>query len=145
LLVQSGVYNAFVSQFLEKVKNITKRMGDRTYRWIRRPYRWADLQDWVIAMNPKSVMGSVISADHLQRIHSMVEKRGSGTLLIGGEPLKDRSSLDEFDFSRGSFYPPTVVADVSLEDALWKEEVFGPVVVLKKFEVRAGLYSSSSN
>ena len=143
--MQSGVYNAFVSQLLEKVKNITKRMGDRTYRWIRRPYRWADLQDWVIAMNPKSVMGSVISADHLQRIHSMVEKRGSGTLLIGGEPLKDRSSLDEFDFSRGSFYPPTVVADVSLEDALWKEEVFGPVVVLKKFEVRAGLYSSSSN
>jgi aldehyde dehydrogenase family protein len=27
-LVQSGVYYAFVSQFLEKVKSITKRMGD---------------------------------------------------------------------------------------------------------------------
>ncbi|KAH9971339.1 aldehyde dehydrogenase [Lactifluus volemus] len=117
LLVQSGVYDAFVPQFLEKVKNITIRMGD--------------------PMNPKSMMGSVISADHLQRIHSMVEKRGSGTLLIGGEPLKDRSSLDGFDFSQGSFYPPTVVADVSLEDALWKEEVFGPVVVVKKFETES--------
>jgi acyl-CoA reductase-like NAD-dependent aldehyde dehydrogenase len=39
LLVQSGVYDAFVSQFLEKVKNITKRMGDRAYTWICRPYR----------------------------------------------------------------------------------------------------------
>ena len=29
LLVQSGVYNAFVSQFLEKVRSIANRMGDR--------------------------------------------------------------------------------------------------------------------
>ncbi|KAI0249943.1 aldehyde dehydrogenase [Lactifluus subvellereus] len=114
LLVQSGIYDAFVTQFLEKVKSITKRMGD--------------------PMNPKSMMGSVISAHHLQRIHNIVEKRRSGAILMGGEPLKDRSSLDGFDFSRGSFYPPTVIANVSLEDSLWKEEVFGPVVVLKKFE-----------
>jgi acyl-CoA reductase-like NAD-dependent aldehyde dehydrogenase len=71
----------------------------------------------------------------------MVEKRGSGTVLVGGEPLKGYSSLDGFDFSRGSFYPPTVIEDVSLEDGLWKEEVFGPVVVLKKFEVHSELSS----
>jgi acyl-CoA reductase-like NAD-dependent aldehyde dehydrogenase len=29
LLVQSGVYDTFVTQFLEKVKGITRRMGDR--------------------------------------------------------------------------------------------------------------------
>ena len=29
LLVQSGIYDAFVSQFLEKAGAITKRMGDR--------------------------------------------------------------------------------------------------------------------
>jgi hypothetical protein len=84
-------------------------------------------------------MGSVISTRHLQRIHGMVEQRSSGTILIGGEPLKNRSSLDGFDFSRGSFYPPTIIADVSLDDTLWKEEVFGPVVVLNKFEARAEL------
>ena len=88
-------------------------------------------------MNHKSMMGSVISTHHLQRIHNIVEKRGSGTVLVGGEPLKDCSSLDGFDFSRGSFYSPTVIADVSLDDALWKEEAFGPVVVRKKFKVRA--------
>ena len=82
-------------------------------------------------------MGSVISTRHLQRIHGMVERRSSGTILIGGEPLEGRSSLDGFDFSRGSFYPPTIIADVSLDDTLWKEEVFGPVVVLNKFEACA--------
>ena len=29
LLVQSGVYDAFVFQFLDKVRSITSRMGDR--------------------------------------------------------------------------------------------------------------------
>ena len=29
LLVQSGVYDAFVSQFLEKVRGIRDRIGDR--------------------------------------------------------------------------------------------------------------------
>jgi len=114
LLVQSGVYDAFVSQFLDKARSITSRMGD--------------------PMNPNITMGSVISARHLQRIHSLVEQRSSGTILVGGEPLKERSTLDGFNFSRGSFYPPTVIADVSSDDVLWKEEVFGPVVVLNKFE-----------
>ncbi len=86
----------------------------------------------------------MISAHHLQRIHSMVETRSSGTILTGGEPLKDRSSLDGFNFSRGSFYPPTVIVDVSLKDALWKEEVFGPVIVLRKFEVRAEISFTST-
>ncbi|KAI0298920.1 aldehyde dehydrogenase domain-containing protein [Russula brevipes] len=117
VLVQSGVYDAFVSQFLEKVRSITRRMGD--------------------PMNPQSTMGSVISVHHLRRIHGMVEQRSSGTILAGGEPLKGRSLLDGFNFSRGSFYPPTVIADVSLNDALWKEEVFGPVVVLNKFETES--------
>lgn len=90
-------------------------------------------------MNPKVTMGSVISARHLQRIHNLVEQRSSGSILVGGEPLNDRSPLDGFNFSRGSFYPPTVITDVSMGDALWKEEVFGPVVVLNKFKERVEL------
>lgn len=44
--------------------------------------------------------------------------------------------MDGFEFSRGCFYPPTVLEDVGTEDKLWREEVFGPVVVVKKFDVR---------
>jgi hypothetical protein len=88
-------------------------------------------------MNPKSTMGSVISQHHLQRIDAVV-KRSSKTagILAGGEPMIGVSELDGFDFSKGSFYPPTVIVDVGIEDEIWQEEVFGPVVVVKRFEVR---------
>jgi acyl-CoA reductase-like NAD-dependent aldehyde dehydrogenase len=89
------------------------------------------------AMNPKSTMGSVISQHHLQRIDAIV-KRSSKTaaILAGGEPMTGVSELDGFDFSKGSFYPPTVIVDVGIEEEIWQEEVFGPVVVVKRFEVR---------
>ena len=80
-------------------------------------------------------MGSVISEHHLERIHGMVHSRKSGEILIGGERLVGSSTLDGFDFSRGFFYPPTVVAGVDVKDEIWLEEIFGPVVVVKKFAV----------
>ena len=81
-------------------------------------------------------MGSVISSRALCRISSMVSGRSSGKVLAGGEPMTGRSSLDDYDLSQGSFYPPTVIADISTEDSLWQEEIFGPVVVVIRFKVR---------
>lgn len=49
--------------------------------------------------------------------------------------MEGESPLDKFDFSKGCFYPPTVVTDITSEDELWQEEVFGPVVVVRGFEV----------
>lgn len=57
------------------------------------------------------------------------------TILVGGERMMGKSDLDGFDFSKGSFYPPTVIADIGIEDEIWQEEVFGPVVVVKRFKV----------
>jgi len=48
-----------------------------------------------------------------------------------------KSDLDGFDFFPGNFFPPTVVTEISVEDELWKEEVFGPVVVVKRFMTEA--------
>lgn len=44
------------------------------------------------------------------------------------------SELDGFDLSAGSFYAPTVIEDIDLEDELWREEVFGPILVVTKFQ-----------
>ncbi|KAI5118774.1 hypothetical protein M0805_005655 [Coniferiporia weirii] len=112
IIVQEGIYDAFMSAFVEKTKGITRRVGD--------------------PLNPKSSMGTVISARHLQRISGMVG-RSSGTIVLGGSRMDGRSSLDDFDLSKGTFYAPTIVTDIDTEDELWKEEVFGPVVVVKKF------------
>lgn len=80
-------------------------------------------------------MGTVISQYHLERIHRMVNKRKSGQVLLGGAPMSGTSILDGFDFSLGSFYPPTVITDVDVKDEIWTDEIFGPVVIVKKFEV----------
>ena len=61
--------------------------------------------------------------------------RSSGTILLGGRQLENKSELDDFDLSKGSFYSPTIITDIDSMDELWQEEVFGPVVILKKFSV----------
>lgn len=45
------------------------------------------------------------------------------------------SSLDGTDLSKGYFYAPTIVTDVSPSDELFQEEVFGPVVSVTRFKV----------
>ncbi|KAI0660816.1 aldehyde dehydrogenase [Cubamyces menziesii] len=112
LLVQDEVYDVFMDLFLKKVQSITRRMGN--------------------PLNPKSTMGTVISHRQLERIQAIVQ-RGVGTVLAGGKRLTGASPLDGYDFSQGAFFPPTVVADVPTEDDLWREEIFGPVVVVKRF------------
>jgi acyl-CoA reductase-like NAD-dependent aldehyde dehydrogenase len=84
-------------------------------------------------------MGTIISPGHLQRIEDMIKHRKSGNILTGGVRMLGKSALDGFDFSKGSFFPPTVIGDVNVEDELWQEEIFGPVVVVKRFTVSAML------
>ena len=87
-------------------------------------------------MNPASTMGTIISESHLHRIQKMVDERPTAArILTGGKRLTGKSTLDEFDLSKGLFYPPTVIDGVESQDQLWREEVFGPVVVVKKFTV----------
>lgn len=91
-------------------------------------------------MNHASTMGTIISETHLRRIEMMVEERPvKARILAGGKRLQGESALDGFDFSQGLFYPPTVIDGVETHDGLWREEVFGPVVVVKKFKVSQSL------
>ncbi|THV08327.1 aldehyde dehydrogenase [Dendrothele bispora CBS 962.96] len=112
LIVQDKIYDDFLARFLEKVKSIRSRMGD--------------------PLNPKSTMGTVISLRHLRRIEEMMQ-RAKGEVVIGGQRMSGKSDLDGFDFTNGNFFAPTVVVNVDREDELWKEEIFGPVVVVKRF------------
>jgi acyl-CoA reductase-like NAD-dependent aldehyde dehydrogenase len=97
----------------------------------------AQAELFLIASNPKSTMGPVISMHHLKRIDGMVKEASkTASILAGGEPMTGKSELDGLDFSKGSFYPPTVISNVEITDEIWQEEVFGPVVVVKRFEVR---------
>lgn len=116
ILVQNDIYDTFISLFTEKAESIKRRMGN--------------------PLNPRSTMGSVISKDSLKRIEDMV-MRTSGKIIMGGGRMTGTSDLDGFDFSNGSFYSPTVIVDIETEDELWKEEIFGPVVVVRRFQDEA--------
>ncbi|KAG2060133.1 aldehyde dehydrogenase [Suillus hirtellus] len=117
IIIQENIYESFIMEFLKKVESITRGMGD--------------------PMNERCSMGSIISPHHLNRIDDMVARRQSGTVLTGGKRMLGKSLLDHFDFSRGSFYPPTVISDVDVSHELWQEEIFGPVVVVKKFSTES--------
>ncbi|KAJ7094516.1 aldehyde dehydrogenase [Mycena belliarum] len=116
LIVHEDIWGTIMPLFLEKTESIHRRMGNPS--------------------NPKSSMGTVISERHLARIQAMLDQSlGSdrGNILTGGQRLTGKSELDGFDFDRGSFYPPTIIADVDTSSALWQEEIFGPIVVAKRF------------
>lgn len=70
--------------------------------------------------NPKGSKdyGRIINTRHFDRIAGLLERRGSGTIVIGGD--MDREER---------YIAPTVVKDVSFQDAgLMTEEIFGPIL-----------------
>jgi acyl-CoA reductase-like NAD-dependent aldehyde dehydrogenase len=108
VLVHESMYEEFVQKLTAKAAKI--RMGDP--------------EDMLTQMGP------VISGASRDRIHAMVEKakEEGATVLTGGEIPKDMPA----PFDKGYYYAPTVIAvDDSME--IWREEVFGPVVVAIPF------------
>lgn len=70
--------------------------------------------------------GPLISAAAVDGVHALVEGavEEGATLLVGGEPVE----------GAGSFYPPTVLADVPHAARILQEEIFGPVAVVATFD-----------
>jgi acyl-CoA reductase-like NAD-dependent aldehyde dehydrogenase len=75
-------------------------------------------------------MGPVISAASKTRITAMVNKarEEGGKVLTGGDSPALPPPLD-----RGHYYSPTVI-EVTPAMEIWREEVFGPVVVAVPFD-----------
>ena len=67
-------------------------------------------------------MGPLISAGHRENVASYVPESA---------PVAVRGSVPE---GRGFWYPPTVLAPVTNDDRVAREEVFGPVVAVIPFE-----------
>src|SRR5439155_7712217 len=68
-------------------------------------------------------MGPVISQDQQERVLGFLERAKGATVLTGGGA----------DGDRGWFVKPTIVTDVSQDDEIVQDEVFGPVVTVQKF------------
>ena len=77
-----------------------------------------------------TVLGPLISAEHLQRVDALVQgaRRDGAQLALGGAPLRGAG------FDTGHYYPPTIFTNVDPASTLAREEVFGPVVGLIPFD-----------
>lgn len=107
ILVQESIYDKFVAQFAETVKNVSV-VGD--------PFAEATFQ------------GPQVTKAQYERVLSYIEagKQEGAKVVTGGEPLPQNG--------KGFFIAPTVFADVKPSMKIYQEEIFGPCVAIAKFK-----------
>ncbi|PSR81954.1 aldehyde dehydrogenase [Coniella lustricola] len=92
--------------------------------------------------HPDSTMGPLISARQLQRVEALVQEAvdgGHAAAVAGCHRMAGPSLLDGADLSQGYYYAPSVLASREgghsiLQARIWREEAFGPVVVVVGFD-----------
>ncbi len=73
-------------------------------------------------------LGPLSSLAHQAKVAGMVERaRGYAKVVTGGQTPTG-------DLARGCYYEPTLVTDVPLDCEIWRDEVFGPVLVVVPFD-----------
>ncbi len=104
LLVQGGVYDAFAAKLKAAVEAL--RVGD--------------------GMEPGVTQGPLINAEAVAKVEAHIAdavKRGARIVTGGARHPRG-----------GNFFTPTILADVSVGADIFREETFGPVAPLFRFE-----------
>ncbi|HKX25803.1 MAG TPA: aldehyde dehydrogenase family protein, partial [Actinomycetota bacterium] len=101
VLIQSEVYDDFVSRFVKQVEGL--KVGD--------------------PMDPATDVGPLIDQGALDKVASMVDEAEAdgAEVLTGGE-------------RNDPFYAPTVLANVRRDMEVCREEIFGPVTTVSRYE-----------
>ena len=107
LLVQEGIYPAFMEKFLSRIKDV--KVAPTT--------------------DPNAGYGPVVSEKQMKSILGFIEKTKSeeGKLLAGG------SRITTGEFAKGFFIEPTAF-EITPKHTIFQEEIFGPVVGITKFK-----------
>ena len=76
----------------------------------------ARIRDWRTGdpLNPANHLGALIDDDHCKKVSAYLDSAKSKA-LVGGTP-------------EGAYFPPTIFDDVTLDEALATDEIFGPVL-----------------
>ncbi|MFY9402598.1 MAG: aldehyde dehydrogenase family protein [Candidatus Omnitrophota bacterium] len=107
IFVQEPIYNKFISSFVDKAKAI--KLG--------------------LANNHETQMGPLISDSQRKKIIAYIEKAKveGAKVLCGGNIPQDPA------LKNGYFFEPTILEGVKPNMRIFKEEAFGPVVLLERF------------
>ncbi|KAH6632883.1 Aldehyde/histidinol dehydrogenase [Boeremia exigua] len=106
LYVQAGIYDRFLEAYIEALKAKGDKIGDPEKEGVE--------------------IGPVVDKAQFDRIMGIIsdaKKNKDGTLLHGGRTLGDK----------GFYIEPAVFTDTEGDASIYKDEIFGPVVVINKF------------
>ncbi len=108
IYVHEKLYDQFVEKFLAATKTLV--VGD--------------------PLDKATHIGPLAHASRLPIMRKFIEaaKQGGGKILCGGEQLKGGI------YDRGSFFAPTLIANLPEDNICVQEEIFGPIAVIAKFE-----------
>jgi acyl-CoA reductase-like NAD-dependent aldehyde dehydrogenase len=107
LLVESSIYDDVVAQLVEDAAAM--RIGP--------------------GVDPDTELGAIVSHEQLERVMGYIELAESDGSVLGGGTRVTSDAL-----AAGNFVAPTIVADVAPTSRVWREEIFGPVVVVSRFD-----------
>ncbi|KAH7371124.1 aldehyde dehydrogenase domain-containing protein [Pyrenochaeta sp. MPI-SDFR-AT-0127] len=116
--VQSAIYDRFLSMYVKAMDTKKKVMGHPEDRGTQ--------------------IGPVVDKAQYERIMGIISNANEakdGTLAYGGNRFGDQ----------GYFIEPTVFTHASESSKIYKEEIFGPVVVINKFESEEEIIERSNN
>lgn len=118
VFVHAKIYDRFVEALVEKTKSLV----------VGNP------------MDAMTQIGSLISQTHKERVLGFIEQgvRAGARLVCGGHAARIAG------FERGSFVEPTIFADCADGMEIVREEVFGPVMSLLRFETEAEVVARSN-
>ena len=88
-----------------------------------------------IPTDPRTTMGAIISQAQYERVLGYIEAGiEDGARLVAGGKRPDDPYL-----AKGFFIEPTVFADVSMDMRIGKEEIFGPILSVFKWQDEAAM------
>lgn len=109
LIIQDSIYDKFKADFVRRVNEL--KIGD--------PF------------DPETNQGAIVSAQHLSKIESSVNRaiNEGGTILCGGSKFSPTDSS-------GYYFSPTILENLGPDTLTNQEEIFGPVVSLQSFTTK---------
>jgi acyl-CoA reductase-like NAD-dependent aldehyde dehydrogenase len=111
MFIEQSIFDDFVSQFVAATEELN--IGD--------------------PLLDETQIGPMVSSDQRELSESFIaEAKGDGrNILTGGERLK----------GSGFYLKPAVITGAEINDRVWCEEIFGPVVCLRPFSDEAEMIS----
>ena len=81
-------------------------------------------------LNPETEIAPLANAPHLEKVLAMIaEAKAEGAdCVCGGK------RIDHDELARGFYVEPTIFTGVTRDTSIWKDEVFGPVLAVARFE-----------